>query len=31
MKRLPLSKWKSIWPWLVIAAVAYVLAKQIVK
>jgi hypothetical protein len=31
MKRLLLSKWKGVWPWLVLAAAAYFLAKQIVQ
>lgn len=31
MKRLAFLNWKSVWPWLVIAAAAYLLAKQIVR
>jgi hypothetical protein len=31
MKRLSLLNWKSVWPWLLIAAAAYFLAKQIVR
>jgi len=31
MKRLLLSKLKSVWPWLAIAVAAYFLAKQIVQ
>jgi hypothetical protein len=31
MKGFLILKWKSVWPWLVIAAAAYFLARQIVQ
>jgi len=31
MKRFLLLKWKNIWPWVILAVLAYFLAKQIVQ
>jgi hypothetical protein len=31
MKKAAFVIWKSVWPWLVLVATAYLLAKQIVK
>jgi hypothetical protein len=31
MKRAILLIWKRVWPWLALIAVAYVLAKKIVR
>ncbi len=31
MKIFMSPKWKSVWPWLLVAAAAYFLAKQIVQ
>jgi hypothetical protein len=31
MKRFASLNWKGIWPWVLVAAAAYFLAKQIVQ